>query len=58
MKEFEVRIVVSEYYTTYVFAEDEDQACEFANEKLGKGELEMNHIHSELEATETGYEED
>lgn len=58
MKEFEVQLIVKEYYKTYVFAEDEDQAYEFAMEKLNKGELEVDHHGLAHEVEATGYEED
>lgn len=58
MKEFEVRLTVSEFYTTYVFAEDEEQAREIAVDMLNSGELEVHHNSMEHEVEATGYEED
>ena len=58
MKEFEVRLTVSEFYTTYVFAEDEEQAREIAVDMLNSDELEVHHNSMEHEVEATGYEED
>ena len=57
MKEFKVRIVVTEIYSTYVMAEDEEQAEDIAIEWLSKGILDMNECHMDTEIEETGYEE-
>lgn len=43
MKEYRVRLIVKEYYTAHVFAEDEETAYMEAMSLLNSGDLEMDH---------------
>jgi len=58
MKEFEVRLIVKEYYTVIVEAEDIDQADEKAVQWLNEGHLDMENCRIETDVTEVDCEED
>lgn len=57
MKEFEVKLVVKEYYTAYVEAESEEQAEGMAIEWLNNGYLEMDTCRIKTDITEASCEE-
>lgn len=52
MKEFDVRLIVKEYYTCCVEAEDEEQAEAIALEWLASGHLDMDDCRMETDITE------
>lgn len=55
MKEYRVQLIVKEYYTAHVFAEDEDTAYKEAVSLLNNGELDMDHggLESEVYCEES-----
>ena len=57
MKEFEVKLIVKEYYTVYVEAESEEQAEGKAIEWLNNGYLDMDTCRIEIDITEASCEE-